>query len=167
MTRSRPAEPRALTTSAAKHEWIAPLAPRMEPGVQPAGLANPPAAVTTKPSVSAPSRASTTRAARPAVTGEPPDQPARTTTSRLAEESSSVIAARQAFRDGDPARCLRLLETARAEFPDGSLAQEREALTIQALARSGQRDLAAQRAVRFLREHPESPHAADFRQIAR
>lgn len=165
MNRPRPVEPRPISAPAVRHASVATAVSRAEPGPQPAPVQPVPVAAE-KPAAPAPSRAPGARAARSAVVSEPPDETARTVPSRLAEESRAVIAARRALRDGDPALCLRLLEAARAAFPDGSLAQEREALTIQALASSGQRELAARRAASFLREHPESPHGADLRYIA-
>ncbi len=86
--------------------------------------------------------------------------------SRLAAEGRVVLEARQALRDGQPDETLRRLEAARVEFGDGALAQEREALMIEALARVGRRDEAHARAAAFLRAHPESPHAAAVRSFA-
>jgi len=91
------------------------------------------------------------------------DEAKRTRASRLAEESRMVLEARNALRSSDPGTALRLLEAARVAFPDGALMQEREALAIEALVRSGQRDLASKRAEAFLRDYPKSPHAADVR----
>jgi hypothetical protein len=166
MSRPRPAEPRPIPAPAVRHASVATAVSRAEPGPMPAAVEPQPAAAPEKPAAPAPSRAPGARAARSAVVSEPADETARTAPSRLAEESRAVIAARRALRDGDPALSLRLLDAARAAFPDGSLSQEREALTIQALASSGQRELAARRAASFLREHPESPHAADLKHIA-
>ncbi|HTA19406.1 MAG TPA: hypothetical protein VK989_08945 [Polyangia bacterium] len=90
----------------------------------------------------------------------------RPAASRLAAEGRVVLDARQALRDGQPDEALRGLEAARAEFGEGALAQEREALTIEALARAGRRDEARARAVAFLHAHPESPHAAAVRSFA-
>jgi hypothetical protein len=83
--------------------------------------------------------------------------------SHLREESAMILDARSALRAGDPSRALTLLDGARGRFPDGILVQEREALAIEALARSGARALAAKRAESFLRDYPKSPHAADVR----
>jgi hypothetical protein len=90
----------------------------------------------------------------------------RPATSQLAAEGRVVLDARQALREGRPEEALRRLEAARATFADGALTQEREALTIEALARTGQRDAARARAAAFLRAHPESPHAATVRSYA-
>jgi hypothetical protein len=103
--------------------------------------------------------------ARPAVASPPGENPTPSPSSRLAEESRAVLAARHALRAGDPVECLRLLDAARASFPDGALAQERAALTILALAKSGQHERARKMAERFLHEHPESPYATDIRQV--
>ena len=83
--------------------------------------------------------------------------------SQLREESAMILDARRVLRAGDPARALTLLDAARTRFPDGGLVQEREALTIEALVRSGQRALATKRAEAFLRDYPKSPHGADVR----
>ena len=49
------------------------------------------------------------------------------------------------------------------EFPNGVLTQEREALTIEALLGSGERERARSLALEFLRLHPNSPLAASVR----
>jgi hypothetical protein len=83
------------------------------------------------------------------------------------EETRMVAAARDALRLGDPASGLVWLERAEREFPNGVLVQEREALTIEALARSGRRAEAEKRAASFLRDYPKSPHAARVEAIVR
>lgn len=86
--------------------------------------------------------------------------------SRLREESQLLAQARAALHAGDTTSSFRLLETARTRFPAGILNQERESLTIEALARNGNRVLAAQRAAAFLRAYPGSPHAPRVRTFA-
>ena len=86
--------------------------------------------------------------------------------SQLREESVAVLEARAALRAGDAARSLALLEQARLRYPHGALSQEREALTIQALAHGGDRASAARRARAFLRAYPQSPYVADVRLVA-
>lgn len=81
--------------------------------------------------------------------------------SQLREESQALIAARQALRANDAVGALRLLEQAQQRFKKGALAEEREALTIEALSKSGNRSRAATRARAFLDNYPRSPHAAD------
>jgi hypothetical protein len=79
--------------------------------------------------------------------------------SRLREESLLLGQARDALRGGNAGEALRLLEVSRTRFPDGMLGQEREALTIEALARGGNRAAASARAAAFVRAYPQSPHA--------
>lgn len=81
--------------------------------------------------------------------------------SLLKEESQVVLAARQALRAGDATTGLRILEKAQQRFGAGILSEEREALWIEALARSGDRARASKRAKAFLSSHPKSPHTAD------
>ena len=86
--------------------------------------------------------------------------------SHLAAEGRVVLEARAALRDGRPEDALRVLEPARAEFAGGALVQEREALTIEALAKTGRRADASRRADAFLRAYPGSPHATAVRSFA-
>lgn len=86
--------------------------------------------------------------------------------SHLAAEGRLVVEARRALREGDAAGALRQLEAGRAAFAGGALLQEREALTIEALARTGRADAAAARADAFLRAYPHSPHASAIRVFA-
>jgi hypothetical protein len=79
--------------------------------------------------------------------------------SRLREENRMLGEARDALRRGDAAGALARLEEVRARFPDGEMIQEREALAIDALYRTGQRAAASARAAAFLRAYPTSPHA--------
>jgi hypothetical protein len=81
--------------------------------------------------------------------------------SALRDESSAVLEIRRTLRAGDASGALRLLEQARQRFPHGALSQEREALGIEALAKSGASDAASRKAEAFLRAHPKSPYAAD------
>ncbi|MBK8252023.1 MAG: hypothetical protein IPK82_05080 [Polyangiaceae bacterium] len=80
--------------------------------------------------------------------------------SRLREENELVGQARGALRSGDPARAMQILMQAGQKFPDGVLGQEREALMIEALAKSGSREAASVRAAAFIKAHPTSPHSA-------
>ncbi|WP_437292926.1 hypothetical protein [Sorangium sp. So ce426] len=83
--------------------------------------------------------------------------------SRLREELTLLGDARAALRRGDASGALRIAEQARLRFPGGALAQEREALTIEALWQSGDRAAAAQRASAFLLAYPSSPHIPRLR----
>jgi hypothetical protein len=78
---------------------------------------------------------------------------------QLRDESLLIGRARESMRAGDAPGALGLLEQARTRFPDGVLVQEREALAIETLYRSGQRAAASQRAAAFLRAYPWSPLA--------
>lgn len=80
-------------------------------------------------------------------------------------ESRAIAEAREALRSGNVATALSTLGRARSLFPDGILRQEREALTIEALVRSGQRASARARAAAFLDTYPRSPHAAQVRRV--
>lgn len=102
------------------------------------------------------------RPAAPRATPLPPGtSSAAIAVSLLREESQAVLAARQALRAGDATTGLRILEKAQQRFGAGILSEEREALWIEALARSGDRSRAAKRARAFLSGHPRSPHTAD------
>lgn len=80
-------------------------------------------------------------------------------------ESRAIAESREALRSGNVEAALSTLDRARWSFPDGILRQEREALTIEALVRSGQRASARARAAAFLAAYPRSPHAAQVRRV--
>lgn len=107
-----------------------------------------------EPSVAAPAGTSDVGA------GAPSPGSAEERESRLREENELLRQARGALRGGDPGRAMLLLEQSRQKFPGGVLGQEREALTIEALARGGAREAASSRAAAFIKAHPTSPHAA-------
>lgn len=148
------------------------------PGVPEQAPEAPPALSATRPGALAPRIRNTASLAR-----EParPPRPARAeqdrapptvapstvapASSRLSEESQLVLEAREGLRAGRASLVLRQLEAARARFPEGALAQEREALTIEALCRSGQTAAARRRAEAFARTYPGSPHAARVQQL--
>jgi hypothetical protein len=83
------------------------------------------------------------------------------------QESRAIAAARDALRSGQFASALATLEETRLRYPNGILGQEREALTIEALVAADRRAEAEKRAAAFLRDHPESPHAARVRAVLR
>lgn len=89
--------------------------------------------------------------------------PAEAATNELLEESRLLAKVRAALRAHDPDRALRLLDTARGT---ASLAQEREALTIEALAaRPATRAAAVERARALLRAYPQSPYRARIKAL--
>ncbi len=75
----------------------------------------------------------------------------------LRRERALTDAARMAIGRGDAPGALEQLATAMVEFPTGRLAQEREALTVQALWISGQHQQARKRARAFRERFPVSP----------
>jgi hypothetical protein len=74
--------------------------------------------------------------------------------------SESVLLGRawHAIADAEPQRALALVEQATSLYPDGSLAEEREVIKIQALAGLDRRAEAHDLATRFLAAHPRSVH---------
>jgi hypothetical protein len=123
------------------------------------------------PRIAAPVASANTRPAPSPVTSAPAgaapisSPPRAAPASLLEEESAAVVEIRRTLRAGDAGGALRLLEKARARFARGMLGQERESLTIEALARSGSREAAAGRADAFLRANPKSPYATDVRRF--
>ena len=105
-----------------------------------------------------------TTIAHSAKTIEHPPSPAASSDAR--EESRTVAAARDSLRAGNAAEALTLLEQARQRFGSGVLGQEREALTIEALAKSGQSAAARARGQAFLKAYAHSPYADKVRQSA-
>jgi hypothetical protein len=91
--------------------------------------------------------------------------PATAASSDAREESRVVTAARDALRSGDSAGALSLLAQARQRFGSGVLGQEREALLIEALSKSGQAAAARTHGQAFLKNYANSPYAARVRQI--
>jgi hypothetical protein len=92
-----------------------------------------------------------------------PDAPRSLPKSRLEEEAALLQKARTELRSGALAAAFATLEASRERFSAPELYQEREALLIELLYRSGQRERARERARAFLARFPESPHAAGVR----
>lgn len=86
--------------------------------------------------------------------------------SRLDEEAALLRQARSELRAGALATAFATLEASRERFAAPELYQEREALLIELLSRSGQRERARERARAFLARFPESPHATLVRSFA-
>jgi hypothetical protein len=131
----------------------APAAPSAVPSSEPSAERR---ADPRSPSAAPPSSASAVPTAEPAVERE----------TLLREESRLVGEARDALRSGNAEGALAKLEQLRARFPGGVLTQEREALAIEALARSGRRGEAAARAAAFLQAYPTSPLASRVQAFA-
>ncbi len=79
-----------------------------------------------------------------------------------AAEAQLLLRARRAL-SRDPSRTLALTETHRRDFPEGTLAQERESLAIFALQQLGRISEAHARARSFARRFPGSPHQTAIR----
>lgn len=84
----------------------------------------------------------------------------------LAHELAALDAARATLAADDPRSALALLDIYDDRFPHGRLELEAEVLRIDALAKSGRREAARQRAEAFLRRNPQSVFAARVRSDA-
>lgn len=71
-------------------------------------------------------------------------------------ERRLVERARSALARGDYDACLAAADAHGAQYREGALAEEREALAVQALARAGRTREAAERGGRFRKSYPES-----------
>jgi hypothetical protein len=85
----------------------------------------------------------------------------------LEGELPVIAKARIALASGDAAAALRSLDLLAQRLPRGGLAQEREALAVQALCDLGDVERARERATRFLGAFPDSPYAAAVRSTCR
>ena len=74
------------------------------------------------------------------------------------DEATLFRKAGAALRDGDAQNALQLVDEQARLFPNGTFAQEREVLRIDALVALGKTDQARERARTFLAQHPESAH---------
>ncbi|HVY47311.1 MAG TPA: hypothetical protein VHB21_15590, partial [Minicystis sp.] len=73
------------------------------------------------------------------------------------------LAALRAEAKADPARAAAHADASARRFPHGTFGIEREAIAIDALARSGRRADARARAEAFLAAHPKSTFAEEVR----
>ncbi|MDP8999015.1 MAG: hypothetical protein M3O46_02775 [Myxococcota bacterium] len=76
--------------------------------------------------------------------------------SRLTEERVLLDEARAGLVQGDPQRALQRLDLHRTRFADGLLAEERDAMQVEALAGAGRYDEARARADAFRARQPTS-----------
>jgi hypothetical protein len=76
--------------------------------------------------------------------------------SQLAAERRLLDSARSELVGGEPNHALFLLDAHRTRFPRGRLAEERDALSIQALVKAGRNDEARTRARAFREHSPDS-----------
>jgi hypothetical protein len=75
---------------------------------------------------------------------------------QLAAERDLIDTTRAALARGRAGDALASVHKHATRFPNGSLAEEREDLAVQALVLSGQGDAATARAIRFHRRYPNS-----------
>jgi hypothetical protein len=83
------------------------------------------------------------------------------------DEELRLVGAAQRALPRDPALALALAREHARRFPDGALAQERDAVTVSALWETGRHDEARDRARRFLEGHPRSTYVGRMREILR
>lgn len=114
----------------------------------------PPPVPTITPSDLPSAEPSAARAATPSATAFAPA--ARSPAGDPNEERALVDTARTALARGRSADALTAIDEHARRFPRGRLAEEREALAVQALALSGDRPGALTRAARFRRAFPNS-----------
>jgi hypothetical protein len=98
-------------------------------------------------------------AAAPAAAASPERQ------NDLRAEARELAAAEGLLRSGRALEARDLLAQAERRFPAGALAQEREVLFMEAMVKTGQRELAAERARSFLQRYPNTPFAARLRKV--
>ncbi len=89
----------------------------------------------------------------------------RATPCTSAEHEARVQAAQRALREGPLPRALALANADRSRCPRGALAEERERVAIEALARAGRPAAAAQRWEQFQRAFPDSLYARRLRAV--
>jgi len=96
----------------------------------------------------------------PASAKPSPPKPARVDI----DEVTVLDQARTALAQGDPTTALRRLQLHQRQFRDGVLSEERDALTVVALVRSGRSTPAREAAARFTKRHPSSALTAVVRE---
>lgn len=108
---------------------------------------------------SAPSPVSSTAPAPQAVPAKPPSppQPAASVALKGPSELALLSAARRALST-NPEQSLALTETHRVRFPGSPLAQERDVIRLDALARLGRKAEAANAATQFRSQYKGSAH---------
>ncbi|MEY2934533.1 MAG: hypothetical protein RL033_5282 [Pseudomonadota bacterium] len=164
-TTETPAPP---TLPAASSPHVQPV-----PASEPAPVLEPQAAVlppsVLPPSVLPPSvlRPAQQPSVLPAAPASEPLPPATRPSPRAASGSEAELLRRaQALLAARPERALALTAEHQRRFRDGALAEEREALAIEALRRLGRGQAAQRRALAFERRYPNSVHASRVRGTA-
>ncbi|WP_394822189.1 outer membrane protein assembly factor BamD [Pendulispora albinea] len=104
----------------------------------------------------APAHVGPAESADPEPHGAPPAFPSAARDGALAAERALVETARAALARADANAALTTLQRHARQFPNGVLAEEREALAVQALAKTGDAAAAKSRGERFLQRFPRS-----------
>ncbi|HEY2404837.1 MAG TPA: hypothetical protein VGI10_02495 [Polyangiaceae bacterium] len=137
-------------------------------GVEPAPEAAAPAAVSASPATTpdpVSMRLRPASAAKVSAAQAIADPPKPAVVSTLSEQVMALDRVRVALGARRPIGALNEIASYRAHYPKGVFLIEASVLEIEALAQSGQRNLAASRAQAFLAAHPDSPHAARLRAL--
>ncbi len=100
------------------------------------------------------------RAIRPETAPPAPPAPRESRTQTLERETAALRAVRTALRDHDAPAAFAALEAYGRDFPEGLLAEEADALRVEALCALGHHDDAARAAASFLSRYPRSLHTA-------
>lgn len=128
--------------------------PDNAPAAAPEATANPPPA---EPTATAKTTPEPTRA-------DSPSKPPPSDGTRPLGELQGIAIARDLVAR-DPSASLAVLDRLRREHPNGYFVEEREALTVLALAGDGQQAAARQRASAFLHVFPNGPFSEQVREI--
>jgi hypothetical protein len=154
--------PQRASAPLAPEKLVAPQPPTAAPAAAVVAPAEAPAPVGERPAKITSSRHAVAAPAAPREEdlGRPTDD-ARTaaplaTAGVLSQEQALLDPARASLAHGDGAGALARLALHERRFPNGALAQEREAMTIRALVLTGDRDRARARAAAFRSRYPGS-----------
>jgi hypothetical protein len=99
----------------------------------------------------------------PAVT--PPAAASAERQNDLRAEARELAAAEGLLRSGRALEARELLAQAERRYAAGALTQEREVLFMEAMVKTGQRELAGERARSFLQRYPNTPFASRLRKV--
>jgi predicted lipid-binding transport protein (Tim44 family) len=158
-TRPAPAPPSAVPTSDVP---VVTASAMNQVSAEPSAAPLPAAEVPTEPPAIATS-APRMHAAPKLFVAPAPSASAVSAADRLREEAEGVRKVRLLLREKNAPAALAELDRLAKLVPNGPLEEEREVLTIEALASAGNTDAARRRAERFLFERPTSVHAARVR----
>lgn len=150
----------------------APAAPEPESTISVADLpsadfAPPPSTPARDRGRPAPAGGTSKPAAARSQAAQPSPPPAPSAVDEAAESEASFLRRTQATLATDPARALRMTNEHATLFPRGVLLQERDVITIDALARLGRNDEARARAEAFRARYPRSAHDSRILTILR